>query len=477
MKSKFCLSLLLALSCGTAGAIPCERWLIYQERWEKDRQNYQVISSSKHPGTSDLAAAEFGRYARQVYTPQGFQDGTILAAANRLLSLAEDYLSLYRVNYELWHSATGDDYRLHFLPGNQSALNKAVQKIEDRYGLQVFFSPTASFYQQQEVFIDEAQRALYLGHQNLTDLLRFADFPLLYQIITLEIEHQYNLRKSPVFWGSFTVHGHGVNRLFKALKTQDDYFKVDWSDIYALWQELAVMAKNLARGRGLDGHNWTSSAEEEIAYIQTKIEDLKLRYSFIELAYKNMLAPFLKWHWRKVWRVSYWRQAFQAHNLNGLKQWPRQEMAAMQDALAAKAILLIEKDTYGQDRLHAIFSFSHEGKRWTTIRLPLDESTLGPEFDLAQIERIPAVKAAAQQQAARQFMQHVQVLLLLQDTLDFLNRPDIASQIYFNYANARQELAQQAAQVLSWNDPAQLKQALAATPVKGAAEPQIKNQD
>ena len=479
MKCKFSLSLLVLFTSilpGWAVESPCAKWLIHQDRWAKDREGFQIIPAHSGAWENAFSADEYARYVRQISTAGNLSEN-YLTTAHRLISLAEEYLSFYGVAYELWRPLKGEDFRLHLLPGEQSALNKAVRKIEDRYGLQVFYAPAKSIYQQKLVWVDEESRALYLGHQNLIDQLQYADFPLFHQVVKLEIERQYAQGKDQIFWGTIATHGHGVRRLFEDLKTEDDYFSVDWADIFATWRELAVLAKNLSRGRGVDGHKWTSSAEEEITFLQQKIDSLKTQYNFIELTYKNMLAPFLKWYWPRIWRITSWRQAFKAHNLNSLKRWPAPAMQDMQEALAQKVVLATAVDMLGHERLEALFSFSHEGKRWTTIRIPLDETKLGPGLQLEQIKRIPAVKTAAQNLAAQQFLRQMQVLFLLQGTLSFLNQADAATNIYFNYHNARQEFIQLAQQVQAWNEADYLAKFLVAKQGLEKTENKIKNKN
>ena len=427
----------------------CERWLIHQDVWQSDRKDYQVLPAMARSHGSEMTAAEFGRYARKVYTPQGHIDGTILAAANHLVTLAQSYLDFYGIAYESWIPLQGDGIRVRLLPGTQSVCNKAVKKIEERYGLRVYYSPAISYYAQKLVWVDEAKHALYIGHQNILDQLRVADLSLWHQLIKLEALRQHARGKNNTFVGNITVHGHGIDR-FKELKADDDYFIFDWADVYATWRELHVVGTVLARGKNLVG---TSSAEEEISLIQQKIDTLKTYDRFIELTFKNLLAPFLKWYWPKMWRLRHWRQALVNHNLNGLKVWPELDQDDIHNALASRIVLATESDFWGENRLWAVLSFVHEGKRWTTIRIPLNETALGPDFKHEQIERIRVVKTAVQQQAVRQLIQQMRMSLLLHKTMDFLNRPKLATDIYYDYHDARQELLHIADEVVEWSDP------------------------
>jgi len=426
----------------------CAHWLLPEKMWAAEREDFQIIMPSRETSSQE-SGEEFERFARQLYAGKNIQDPQILAASNRLLTLAGDYLAKNGAAYELWKPLRGDSYRLHILASDDSVINRRAKKIKERWGVEVFYAPTESFYRQQTAFVDISKRQLFLGHQNVANDLAWATFDLLEPLYHLQAERQFWQGKASLFYGEVSVHGHGLRRLFSALRDEDDYYSVQWAEVTAAWQELAVMAKNLARGRSLDGHSFMPSADEEIAVIQEKLDQLRQRYDFLNLTYKNMAARFLTWDSHKLFSLKRWRQAGAAHNLHALKRWPWENLQPLEDALAKEVLLLTKNDITGQPRLWAIFSLCHEGKRWAKISFPLWTQHCPTQESLVN-------DSFWHRRAAQQFVAQIKGLSLMEDFYKFISTPGIAAKIYHNYHGARDQLSFIAMQVSLLADPTYL---------------------
>ena len=442
------LGVLLASGVSYGNAGPCGRWLTSEKRWQAEREEFQIILPSQEVKAPD-AWPEFGRFARQLYADNNPQDPQILAASNRLLTLAGDYLSQKGVTYELWKPLRGDNYRLHILANEDSLINRRVKKIKEHWGVEVFYGPTESFYRQQTAFVDINKRQLFLGYQNLINDLAWATLELLDPLYHLQAERRFWQGKSSLFYGEVSVHGHGLQRLFSTLRDEDEYYSVAWPDLTAAWHELMVMAKNLSRGRSLDGHSFMPAAEEEIKVMQNRLNRLRQDYDFLNLIYRNMAAKFLRWDWRKLAAPKNWRQAGRAHNLHAFKRWQWEDLRSMEDALAKEVSLDVQQDALGQPRLWALFSSCHEGKRWAKISFPLWTNQCPSAESLAN-------DTFWHRLAAQQFIAQIKGLSLMEDFYNFIKQPDTAVNVYHNYHGARDHLVLMALQVTFLGDPASL---------------------